>query len=492
MSRSGDNYAVAPAAERPRMLSEADCHDVLQRLERFSTGGGYTGVWITSVWTGNVRWARNQVNTSGETCDNSIVVKRYINGSRDEVRINDTSDAALVAAARRAERLTEFRPSKQYDEFVPRLPLEPTLKPQLFSDATYQLNAEHRAAVALELTKDAQAAGMLSAGYIEVAAVAIASLDTAGRVRYFPYTQARYSVTVRDPQGTGSGWAGVDWYDWGKIDANALTHRALDKCLQSRNPVRVEPGRYTTILEPQAVADLVWPLMDPMSNAMSRNYNESRNSPIGPFLKIPETQTEPGYSKLGERIIDERITISADPMDPEMGFPPFQLQGGGVDTFAYPVFHPATWFDHGVLTQLGYDRTYAMSLLQKNEGLPNSGAFRMSGGTTSIDEMIATTKRGLLVTRFDRVILVDLTSQLYRGYTRDGLWLIENGKITHAAKNLVFTESSLFALNRVEQLGVPQRVFHPCTSWKYSTPQPVVVPALRVSDFSFTALSDAV
>jgi predicted Zn-dependent protease len=133
-----------------------------------------------------------------------------------------------------------------------------------------------------------------------------------------------------------------------------------------------------------------------------------------------------------------------------------------------------------------------MNLLQKNEGLPNSGAFRMSGGTTSIDEMIATTKRGLLVTRFDRIILVDLTSQMYRGYTRDGLWLIENGKITHSAKNLVFTESSLFALNRVEQLGVPQRVFHPCMSWKYSMPQPVVVPALKVSDFSFTALSDAV
>jgi predicted Zn-dependent protease len=474
------------------MLSEADCHDVLQRLERFSTGGGYTGVWITSVWTGNVRWARNQVNTSGETCDNSIVVKRYINGSRDQVRINDTSDVALVAAARRAERLTALRPSAQYDEFVPRLPLEPTLKPQLFSDATYQLDAEHRAAAALELTKQAQAAGMLSAGYIEVAAVAIASLDTAGRVRYFPYTQARYSVTVRDPQGTGSGWAGVDWYDWGKIDANALTRRALDKCLHSRTPVRVEPGRYTTILEPQAVADLVWPMMDPMSAAMNRKYNESHSSPIGPFLNIPETRTEPGYSKLGERIIDERITISADPMDPEMGFPPFQLQGWSADTFAYPVFHPATWFDRGVLTQLGYDRTYAMNLLQKNEGLPNSGAFRMSGGTTSIDEMIATTKRGLLVTRFDRIILVDLTSQMYRGYTRDGLWLIENGKITHSAKNLVFTESSLFALNRVEQLGVPQRVFHPCMSWKYSMPQPVVVPALKVSDFSFTALSDAV
>jgi predicted Zn-dependent protease len=96
------------------------------------------------------------------------------------------------------------------------------------------------------------------------------------------------------------------------------------------------------------------------------------------------------------------------------------------------------------------------------------------------------------VTRFDRVLLLHLTSLLCRGYTRDGLWLIENGTITHAVKNLVFTESPLFALNRVEQLGVPQRVFHPCTLWKTSTPQPIVVPTLKVSDFSFTALSDAI
>jgi predicted Zn-dependent protease len=460
-----------------------------------SRGGGYTGVLITSIWTGNVRWARNQISTSGETCDNNIVVKRYLNGSRHEARINDTSDVALIAAARRAERLAALRPAEQYDEFIPRFPLEPITTPSLFSGATYQLDADHRAAAALALTQQAQKAGLLSAGYIEVAAIALASLDTAGRVRYFPYTQARYSVTVRDPQGTASGWAGVDWHEWSKIDAPSLTYRALEKCLQSRNPVRIEPGRYTVILEPQAVADLVQPMLDPApwGSAMDRSYNEGRASPLGPFFKIPETMTEPGYSKLGDRVIDERITISADPMDPELGFPPFQLSAGaGPDPFEYPVFHPATWIERGVLINLAYNRQYAMNLLGKNGGLPNSGAFRMSGGTTSIEEMIASTKRGLLVTRFDRVLLLHLTSLLCRGYTRDGLWLIENGTITHAVKNLVFTESPLFALNRVEQLGVPQRVFHPCTLWKTSTPQPIVVPTLKVSDFSFTALSDAI
>ena len=120
------------------------------------------------------------------------------------------------------------------------------------------------------------------------------------------------------------------------------------------------------------------------------------------------------------------------------------------------------------------------------------GAFRMSGGPTSIAEMIATTKRGILVTRFDRVEQVDRRSVLYRGYTRDGLWLIENGKITKPIQNLVFTESILFALNKVEQLGTPQRVFHPKDPEWWNTPSPVIVPPLKISDFSFTALSDAI
>jgi predicted Zn-dependent protease len=117
----------------------------------------------------------------------------------------------------------------------------------------------------------------------------------------------------------------------------------------------------------------------------------------------------------------------------------------------------------------------------------------MTGGDTSIDEMIATTERGLLVTRFDQVFVLNPSSYISRGNTRDGLWFIEHGKITKPAINLAFTESPLFALNNVEQLGVPQRVFNPydTRSW-YPKPQPVVVPPIKVRDFSFTSLIDAV
>jgi predicted Zn-dependent protease len=475
-----DNCADSGVSDRHTFLSEADCHDLVTRLTRVGTGGGFTHMALVSTWTGNIRWARNQVSASGDVLDNRITVVRSINGAWGEVGLNDTTDPALTAAVRQAERFARRSPERPNSELLLRRPLEPLepLAPSLlFSEATYQLDAHRRAAAALALTTTAREAGMLSSGYIEVAAVGMGLMDTLGRTRYCAYTQARYSVTVRDPTGTGSGWAGVDHHDWASIDAGALTARALDKCITSQHPVRVEPGRYTTILEPQAVGDFVGQLF----------YG---HNPMGWGFG----------SKIGEKVIDERITITSDPADPELGFPPFGIHRPGErgDQFLNPVYHSTTWFDHGVLVNLAYDRNSAINDRGLPNGNPNSGAFRMSGGETTIAEMIATTKRGLLVTRFDNVILCNLTSQLYRGFTRDGLWLVENGKVTHPATNLVFTESILFALNKVEALGPPQRIFHPseplalAPSTTNGFPQPIVVPPLKISDFSFTALSDAV
>jgi hypothetical protein len=191
---------------------------------------------------------------------------------------------------------------------------------------------------------------------------------------------------------------------------------------------------------------------------------------IGPFAGAN------GSSKIGERVLDPRLTMSADPMDPDLGFPPFDRGGN--------VYHPVNWIENGVLKELAYYRPYGIRELGINRGLPNSRAYRLSGGTTSIEEMIASTKRGLLVTRFYGITVLDHKSLLCSGYTRDGLWLVENGKITKAVKNFRITESPLFIFNNVEALGVPVRAFRPS--------EPAVVPPALVRDFSFTSLSEAV
>lgn len=491
-------------ASASRFLSEANCKDILDRLTRFARGGGYIGVRIESACTGNVRWSRNQVSTSGDVTTTELTLLREIlgtgasfTGSQVTLEFNDTSDAGLKDALHRAEAELRFTPEGVRNELAGQgemmreFTIEPADTPNIFSLDTDHLDADRRAAAAQALVRSAQDAGMLSAGYVEVSSHSRAVLDNMGHARYFQWTAAQYSVTVRDPNGIGSGWAGIDHHDWSKIDGPGLSQIALDKCLASRNPSRLEPGRYTVILEPQAVCDLVSPMM-----VADRETNE--HVPGVPYYKSP------GFSRLGEKLIDDRITISTDPMDPELGYPPWVSWGDNrflnpenpsPDAFLGMAQHAMTWFDHGVLVNLPYSRDYATHWLRAPSSKGGSSSYRMSGGTTTVAEMIASTERGLLVTRFDSLELLGGINLLMRGCTRDGLWLIERGKIAKPVMNMMFVDSPFFALNKVDALGVPQRVFRPAQPWLMSDPvglAGVIVPPLKIKDFSFTALSDAI
>jgi len=487
--------ALSPRHPASRFLSQQECAELTDRAAALANGGGDTRLQIESTWTGNIRYAQNHVTTSGDVRDNEVSVLRDIGGAFGLMIANQIDDVDLEATVRRAEHLLRIRQENGGAEFAehylppPQEPLktyrdvreyiqeedrraamasliqteEGYAKPHIFFDTTYALGADERAAAVAPLIEAVKAAGMVAAGFIQVSAHGRAVIDTRGKSLYYPYTKAQYSVSVRNPQGTGSGWAGVDWNDWTRIDAKRLSEIALDKCIRSTNPVAIEPGRYTAILEPQAVCDLTQYLMD----VLERNLAEGGTGPFaGPK----------GQSKIGQHVMDERITIGADPMDPDLGFPPFSPDGH--------VYHAVDWIKNGVLTELAYYRPYAIHNLGKNTGLPNSYSYRMSGGTTTLDEMIATTARGVLVTRFSDTGVVDPNSLLVQGYTRDGLWLIEKGKISKAIKNFRFVESPMFVLNNIEQLGAPQRVFRPLAA--------TIVPPIKARDFRFTSLSEAV
>jgi len=379
---------------------------------------------------------------------------------------NALSDDALRDCVVRAESIIILYRENPDDYPDPPLPIHPHLNPVIWFDQTIQVDDSARAAIADRAIAPAQAAQQISAGYLAVGATGRAVIQSDGLFRYYPYTTVQCSITVRDPKGMGSGWAGVDWNDWTRVEVEHLASTALDKCLRSRNPVAVEPGRYTAILEPQAVCDLVSPIVD---RVLERYLAESGNGPFADPMV-------PGSSRIGQRVVDSRITLGVDPMDPDCGFVPFDGNG--------EPFQAVNWIDRGILRELAYDRSYGLRALNRDRALPNPFAYRMSGGTATLEEMIASTARGLVVTRFNDVQLLDMNSMLCTGTTRDGIWLVEHGKISKAVKNFRFTESPMFILNNVEQLGAPQRVFRP---WS-----PAVVPPLKVRDFSFTSLVDAI
>ena len=173
------------------------------------------------------------------------------------------------------------------------------------------------------------------------------------------------------------------------------------------------------------------------------------------------------------------MTLTSDPLDPRTYSLPFAGDGQPLSR--------TTWIEDGVVRNLAYDRYWAGK--QGVAAVPLGGGLSMSGGEASLEEMIASTARGLLVTRLWYIRPVDPRTILYTGLTRDGTFLIENGKVTRAVKNLRWNESPIFMLNNIEAMGRPVRV---SASESGGAGQPVVVPPLKVRDFTFTSLSDAV
>jgi predicted Zn-dependent protease len=476
------NTGEASLDASDRFLTYSAVQALLDRVVKLGTGGGSTDMWIRSRATGNIRWARNRITTAGDTTDHEIWITRIVRGARGDAITNRTDDDSLRFCIQRAEaaagreETSEYRlksrRSERYDVA------------NLWSDETANLNAERRAEVQQELVGSAISSQLLSAGYIEVSAGGNGYINTEGLFAYAPVTRAEYSVTVRNPKGTGSGWAGMDHLNWRNIDAKTISQRALEKCQQSIDPVAIEPGRYTTVLEPQAVAELVRPMIASFTDRVNAEngmgpWARPLASGRSRFLDHQQMRAKGDdrpLTKISMKVLDERVTIRTDPVDPEMPLIPFWWDGGPI--------RATKWIDAGVLRSLQYNRGYALEKLNRPDPLYNTQAFRMDGGTMPIPEMIANVRRGLLVTRFVNVRVIHDVSLLCTGQTSDGLWLIENGKVTKAVKNFRFRESPLFAFNNLIALGEPVRVLNPKV--------PAMVPPALVRDFSMNSLSDAV
>ncbi len=431
---------------------------------KLQTGPGEMRVGIANSWRGDVRWARNRITTAGDRRDLTVTLQRRFGLGGMDLTTSRTDDAGLAEAVAELELLLRDNGTIPDTDKLPPRPTDfPT--PVVWSDASTRLLPEARAELVDRLIQPSAAAGLWSAGYLSVGADADFWIGTDGEDLYATRSSSECSLTVRDPKGGGSGWAGASSYDWATIDSVALAERARTKCETSRLPSALEPGRYTVVLEPQAVGDL----LDLIVSAWMR---EPAEAGIGPFAD----RSRAGFSKLGQRLIDPRIDITFDPADPLLGVCPFNDHGE-------PMVR-APWFEHGVLMALAYNRTYAVNQFNENRALPYTEAVRMSGGESTLEEMIKSTKRGLLVTRFYGIETLDDASLLSTGHTRDGLWLIENGKVTRPVKNFRFTDSPLLMLNGVEAMGKPVPIFRPRA--------PMVVPPLKASSFNFTRLVDAV
>ena len=445
-------------------LSREEARRLADRVLALSRAEGCQ-VSIGSGVDGNTRFAANQISTSGDTANAVLTVSSRFGKRQASASTNVFDDAGLGRAVETSERLARLAPENP--------DLMPLLAPQTYREVaasfsvTERLDAAQRADAVRVAADACEAAGLQGAGFVHRTAGANAVANSAGLFAHHHSSDAAYTLTVRTPDGQGSGWAGTAHNDWTRMTrAGALADRAITKARGSREPVTLEPGKYAVVLEPTAVGNLLG-LMTFAMNARAADEGRSFFAKRG------------GGTKLGERVVDERVTVLSDPGDPDLLEQPFTGEG-------LPVGR-TVWIENGVLKHLAYDRFWADK--QGVAPVPFGGGIRLAGGTATTEELIAQVSRGLLVTRFWYIRAVDQRSLLFTGLTRDGLFLIENGAVTRAVRNFRFNESPVIMLNNLEAIGRAERV---AASESGGVGGSVVVPPLLVREFTFTSISEAV
>jgi predicted Zn-dependent protease len=437
-------------------MTDQEMRKLLERALSFSKAEAFEAN-IFGNRGGNIRYARNSVSTAGAGDDTTLVVQSNFGTRTGTVTANEFDDASIERAVRRSEELARLAPEDP--EFMPPLGPQQYLAPSpgAYSAATAGISPEYRARVAGSSITPAAARDCTAAGFFQDGVNWQGMLNSKGLAAFYRQTQASLSVTVRSNDGTGSGYVARDVNDIAGFTPEEISSIALEKAVASRNPVAIEPGKYTVILEPEAVVEMLQPLVGSFN---ARQTDEGRS-----FLSKPG-----GGSKLGEKFVDEKISIWSDPQDREVPASPWIGDGRATAR--------TRWIDKGVVANLYYSRYWAEK--QKKPATPFPTNMIMAGGDASVADMIKDVARGVLVTRFWYIRFVDPQTLLLTGLTRDGTFFIENGAIKHAIKNFRFNESPIIMLNNIEALGRPIRV------------QGSMVPPMRVRDFTFTSLSDAV
>lgn len=405
--------------------------------------------------SGNIRYARNTVSTSGYSSTQSLVVQSSFGKKVGTATIDEFDDASLEKVVRRAEELAQLSPENP--EFMAPLGPQTYDESTTYKEATANITPEYRAEVASKSIVPASEKDVTAAGFLDDSAGFSAMINSNGLFAYNQSTNVDFTVTMRTNDGTGSGWVTRDYNDISKFDASEASKIAIDKAVMSKGAQAIEPGKYTVILEPAAASDL---LQNMFSSFNARSADEGRS-----FMSA-----QGGGNKLGQKIVDERVTIWSDPLHPDV--PTSTWNGEGMP------LKKTMWVENGVVKNLAYDRYWAGQ--QGVDPVPFPSNAIMAGGDESLEDMIKGTKKGILVTRFWYIRSVDPQTLLYTGLTRDGTFYIENGQIKFPVKNFRFNESPIIMLNNLESLGKQVRV------------DGNLIPYMKIRDFTFTSLSDAV
>jgi predicted Zn-dependent protease len=422
-------------------------------------------VTLTGNDRANLRFARNTATTSGAASGNSLAISAIFGKRSGITTTTEFEPESLERAVRAAEEIAKLSPENP--ELMPALPAQTYSTGRAFFEDVATASPEWRATSVEAALAVSKKSDVISAGFVETQAAFQAVANSKGLFGYDRFTAADYNLTSRTPDGTGSGWASKSFNELRYLEPAKLATAAIDKAAKSKNPAAIEPGKYTVVLEPAALADL---LAFMMFSADARQADEGRSF----YSK------KGGGNRLGEQILGEKVRIYSDPAHPLAPSLSFDGQGLPIKRIDF--------VQNGVLKDLFYSRFWAEKMGKSPTAGP--GNLIMDGGTATVDDLIAGTERGVLVTRFWYIRPVDPQTLLFTGLTRDGLFLIEKGKVTRPVKNMRWNESPVVAFNNIEGMTPPERVVS--GEGIGAAGLALVCPAARIREFTFSSGSDAV
>jgi PmbA protein len=451
---------VKRKSSAPRDFSSADLTAIAERVLKLSEADE-TEVEVDSTVDALTRFANNTIHQNVAEQTLSISVRAVVNGRTARATTNKTDDDSLRRAAASAVSIARNLPKSP--DLLPMLGRQKYKKVSRWNAATAAVTAQDRARAVAHVCKLAEkakqtAAGIYSTGYVR-------SVLANSRGLFAPYdeTNAEFSVTMLED--TSSGWAKANSFDDREIDPEALATTARQKAADSRNPRAIDAGHYTAILSPSAVLDLVGFLFYDFAGT---SVLDKRSCLVG---------------RMGKKLFGENITIWDDVYHPLQLGEPFDAEG--------VPRQKVLLVDRGVPKNLVYGRSTAKKMKTKPTGhgfaLPNEyGEAPMNlvfeGGKQSVDDMVRSTERGVLVTRLWYIREVDPYEKILTGMTRDGTFLIENGKIAGGLRNFRFNQSILAMLANVEAMG-------PAVRAAGEESFEMVVPAMKVRDFHFSEVT---
>lgn len=445
------------------MISTQKAQSIIEKAIDHARGRAQgTEVTVLSADIACSRFANNSMTQNQAPDRTEVSVRVLKNGRQARLSSDDLSPSAVCKLVDDAIATVKYL---EKDQGLLKLPGQSHTQAKAvkrFAKGTAELNPRARSKAISEIIKIAADNGLQSAGALSTGATFVAIGNSNGLYVSHKETRAECSITM-DMNGS-TGWAKAEELDFDDLDYRALAERAKNKALANRNPIEIPPGKYRVILEPAAVLDLVGYLAWDFAAT-------SHLDKLSCFM-----------GKLGKKVFGDNISISDDCRHPLQSGAPFDGEGLPRQTVCL--------VENGMLKNLVSGRRSAkkMGLTATGHGLsePNAEGETASnlvfaGGSSSLEEMIANEERAILLTRVWYIREVDPALKIVTGMTRDGSFLVENGKLVCAVKNLRFNESLIRLLNNAVALAPAKR-----TSGGEEGGA-AVVPAMLVDQFNFSS-----